>query len=68
LANETGGVLDSDWGDGFEEGYIGVEGLGGAERAAREVGGDLAKNQNRAAGARFRLTKRGGCLIPIGGV
>jgi hypothetical protein len=42
LANKTGGVLDSDWGDGFEEWYIRVEGLGGAEQAARWRGGSLS--------------------------
>ena len=50
----------------IEEGYIGVEGLGGGERAAREGGGYLVKIQNRAAGARFWLTKHRGHSVLIG--
>ena len=68
MANETPGVADSDWGDGVVEGYIEVEGLGGGEQVVRNGGGTLAKNQNRAAGAWFRLTKHRGCSIRIGGV
>ena len=60
-------VADFDWGDEFEEGYIKVEGLGGGERAVYKGGGNMAKNQNRAAGARFQLMKHGGCSIHVGG-
>jgi hypothetical protein len=42
----------------IEEGYAGVEGLGGGGQAVREDEGNLPKTKNRAAGARFRLTER----------
>ena len=40
LINETPAALDSDWGDVVTEGYIGIDGLEGRERAAwgRELG------------------------------
>ena len=50
----------------IEEGHIGVEGLGGGERAAHEGGGYLVKIQNRVTGARFWLTKHRGHSVLIG--
>jgi hypothetical protein len=38
-------ALDSDWRDVVEEGYAGVEGLGGGERATREGGESSAKSR-----------------------
>jgi hypothetical protein len=43
--NERRQALNPDWEDGVEEGYIGVEGLGGGERAAHEGGRDLGSPQ-----------------------
>jgi hypothetical protein len=66
--NDVQGGLDLSGGGLIEEGYAGAGVLGPHNQAVREGGGLVGANsQNRATGARFWRTTRGGARIWVEG-